>query len=217
MKAWISLLNNLDNFFEAKSENEKWMTILMIFIVIGYLAYSVFLPMAQEKYQHSDKKKIRLQKSIHKHKEYLQSITINGDKEFYIKKYSNDIKKLEKHVIETNHDINFISSSLEELSALLFNKESWSKFLNSITHQAKKQQVKIDYIDNEYVDNNGSFGHVLQISIGCNGTYKGITKFINQLEKNVLVTDIYQSAIYLDKNDTVNVADINISVWGINH
>ena len=217
MKAWINLLNSLDNFFEAKSENEKWMTILMIFIVIGYLAYSIFLPMAQEQYQQSDKKKIRLQQSIRKHKEYLQSITINGDKEFYVNKYTRDIKRIEKQIIEANHDINFISTSLEELSALLFNKESWSKFLNSITYQAKKQQVKIDYIENEYVDNNGSFGHVLQISIGCNGSYKGISKFINQLEKNVLVTDIYQSAIYLDQNDTTTSADINISVWGINN
>jgi hypothetical protein len=217
MKAWINLLNSLDEFFEPKSDNEKWMTIGMIFIVIGYLAYSLFLPYAEERYNASDREKKRLQKSIITHKEYLNSITINGDREFYIKKYDRDIKALKKKIVNANDDISFISSSLEELSGLMFNKENWSKFLNSIAQQAKKQSVNINYIENQYVDNNGSFGHVLQIAVGCDGSYKNITKFMNQLEKNVLVTDIYGTDIYLDKNNTTTAADINISVWGINH
>jgi len=88
--------------------------------------------------------------------------------------------------------------------------------LNSITKQAKKQEVNINYIENNYVNNDGSFGHVLQISVGCSGQYKQIVKFVNQLEKAVLVTDIYGSHLYLDKNDTMVSADINISVWGVN-
>ena len=217
MKAWIDLLNSLDEFFEPKSDNEKWMAIGMVFVVIGYLSYSLFLPYAEDRYNASDREKKRLQKSIITHKEYLNSITINGDREFYVKKYDNDIKTLKKKIVNSNDDISFISSSLEELSELMFNKKNWSKFLNSIAQQAKKQSVNINYIENQYVDNNGSFGHVLQIAVGCDGSYKNITKFMNQLEKNVLVTDIYGTHIYLDKNNTTTAADINISVWGINH
>ncbi len=217
MKAWIDLLNSLDEFFEPKSDNEKWMTIGMIFVVIGYMSYSLFLPYAEDRYNASDREKKKLQKSIITHKEYLNSITINGDREFYIKKYDRDIKVLKKKIAGANEDISFISSSLEELSDLMFNKENWSKFLNSVAEQAKKQSVNINYIENNYVDNNGSFGHVLQIAVGCDGSYKNITKFVNQLEKNVLVTDIYGTHIYLDQNNTTTVADINISVWGINH
>jgi len=217
MKAWIDTLNKLDEFFEPKSDNEKWMSIGMIFVVIGYMAYSLFLPYAEDRYNASDREKKKLQKSIITHKEYLKSITINGDREFYIKKYDRDIKVLKKKITTANDDISFISSSLEELSDLMFNKENWSKFLNSIAQQAKKQNVNINYIENQYVDNNGSFGHVLQIAVGCDGSYKNIAKFVNQLEKNVLVTDIYGTHIYLDKNNTTTAADINISVWGINH
>ncbi len=217
MKAWIDLLNSLDDFFEPKSDNEKWMAIGMVFVVIGYLSYSLFLPYAEDRYNASDREKKKLQKSIITHKEYLNSITINGDREFYVKKYDNDIKTLKKKIVDSNDDISFISSSLEELSGLMFNKKNWSKFLNSIAQQAKKQSVNINYIENQYVDNNGSFGHVLQIAVGCDGSYKNITKFMNQLEKNVLVTDIYGTHIYLDKNNTTTAADINISVWGINH
>ncbi len=217
MKALMNLLNSLDEFFEPKSDNEKWMAIGMVFVVIGYLSYSLFLPYAEDRYNASDREKKKLQKSIITHKEYLNSITINGDRGFYVKKYDNDIKVLKKKIVDSNDDISFISSSLEELSGLMFNKENWSKFLNSIAQQAKKQSVNINYIENQYVDNNGSFGHVLQIAVGCDGSYKNITKFMNQLEKNVLVTDIYGTHIYLDKNNTTTAADINISVWGINH
>jgi len=217
MKAWINLLNDLDSFFGAKSENEKWMLIGMVFVVIGYMSYSLFLPYAEEQYKQSARKKESLQKSIMSNKKYLQGITIRGDRDAYIKKYDNQIASLKKSIMLSHDEITFISASLEELSPLMFNKESWSKFLNSITKQAKAQQVKIDYIENNYVDNKGSFGHILQIAVGCNGSYKDIVKFFNKLEKNVLVTDIYGSSIHLNKEHSSIVADVNISVWGINH
>jgi len=217
MKAWINLLNNLDAFFEGKSDNEKWMLIGMVFVVIGYMSYSLFLPYAEKQYDDSVRKKDRFQKSIMGHKQYIQSISPNGDKDFYIKKYDKEIFELKKNIGSSHNEITFISSRLEELSPLMFNKESWSKFLNSITRQAKEQEVKIDYIENNYIDNNGNFGHILQISVGCNGPYKNIVKFLNKLEKSILVTDIYGSSLSLNKGHTSVVADVNISVWGINH
>ncbi len=217
MKEIINLLNKLDEYFEEKSSNEKWMMIGLIALVIGYISYSFYFPFSEEKYNTENRKMKNFNKSIKEHKEYLQSISKNGNKNYYVQKYDADIHKLESDINKTDNDVSFISASLDELSPLLFNKESWSKFLNSITKQAKDQDVNIKYIDNNYVDNNGVFGHVLQISVGCEGEYEHIVKFINQLEKSVLVTDIYGSHLYLDKNDTVVAADINISVWGVNN
>ncbi len=217
MKALVNFLNGLDSFFEHKTENEKWMMIIMVTAVIGYISYSFFYPFAEDKFNQAHNRNNSLKKSIASHKQYLQSISQNGDRNYLVNKYENDIKTLDKKIATTNDEISFISVNLDDLSPLLFNKESWSKFLNSITKQAKRQSVAIDYIDNEYVDNNGSFGHVLQIGVGCSGSYKNITKFINQLERSVLVTDIYGTHLYLDKKETTVSADINISVWGINH
>lgn len=216
MKAIINILNKLDDYFEEKSSNEKWMMIGLVALVIGYGSYSIYFPFAEEKYNNANRQMKSLKKNIHESKEYLRGITKNGDRDFYIKKYDRDIAKLTNDIKKENDDISFISVSLDELSPLLFNKESWSKFLNSITKQAKNQAVNISYIENNYVENNGSFGHVLQIAVGCDGEYKNIVKFVNQLEKSVLVTDVYGTHLYLDKNDTVVAADINISVWGVN-
>ena len=212
-----SFLESLDNLFKEKGENEKWMMIGLIVLVIGYLAYSLFLPYAEEQKNNSQRTKKALQKSIAEHKQYIASITVSGNRDFYVNKYSTDISNLEKNILQVNSDINFISSQLDELSPLLFNKKSWSQFLNSLTNEAKEQGVEIKYLENEYVDNNGSFGHILEISVGCLGEYKNIVKFINKIEKNVLVTDVYANSIYMDENATITSSDINISVWGINH
>ncbi len=113
-----------------------------ITLVIGYLSYSLFLPYAEDKYNKSIAKKRKLEQIIMKNKQYIASITVNGDRDFYIKKYDKDIKDLEDGIKMINLDINYISSKLEELSPLLFNKESWSRFLDSITKEARDQKSK---------------------------------------------------------------------------
>ena len=54
------------------------------------------------------------------------------------------------------------------------------------------------------------------MGVGCQGDYKNIVEFMNELEQNVLVTDIYGSQVYMDPNASKVNADLNISVWGIN-
>ena len=100
---------------------------------------------------------------------------------------------------------------------MLFNQKSWSKFLNSITQKAEIHNVDLGYISNKYTDHKGAFGHVLEIGIGAHGDYQSIVKFMNELEQNVLVTDIFATEFTLDNNSSTINADIQISVWGVNH
>ncbi len=114
-----------------------------------------------------------------------------------------------------NETILYIDSNLLKLSDMLFNQKSWATFLNSIAEIAANQKVNLRYIKNHYVDSNGSFGHVLEIELGCAGQFKNIIQFMNELEQNTLVTDIYTSSA--KKTETGVSADIQLSVWGINH
>jgi len=217
MKFIEDKLEELDAYFAPKKESEKWMIILGVAGIIAYLAYAYLLPYTEEMYKKSERSKKSIQKSIVDKNTYLNSITVGGDREFYVKKYDKDIVTKKDTIVDTTNKITFIDSNLEKLSDMLFNQKSWSKFLNSITDKAAVQDVDIQYITNHYVDNNGSFGYVLEIAVGCKGEYKGIVKFMNELEQNVLVTDIYGTKFSLDTNSSDIVADINISVWGINH
>ncbi len=217
MKFIEDKLEELDAYFAPKKESEKWLVILGVAGIIAYLAYAYLLPYTEDMYKKSERSKKGIQKSIIDNNTYLNSITVGGDREFYIKKFDKDIIVKKDTIVETSAKITFINNNLEKLSDMLFNQKSWSKFLNSITDKAAVQDVDIQYIKNKYVDNNGSFGYVLEIAVGCKGEYKGIVKFMNELEQNTLVTDIYGTKFSLDLNSSDIVADINISVWGINH
>jgi len=217
MKLLEDKLEELDVYFAPKKESEKWLLILGVAGIIGYLAYSYLLPYTEDLYNKSERNKKSIQKSIVDNNTYLNSITVGGNREYYIKKFDNDILTKKKNIVKLNSNIKFIDSNLEKLSDMLFNQKSWSKFLNSITHRAEIHNVDLQYIASEYVDNNGSFGHVLEIVVGCEGEYKTIVKFMNELEQNVLVTDIFKTELRLNDNASRLNADIHISVWGINH
>jgi len=217
MKFIEDKLEELDVYFAPKKESEKWLLILGVAGIIAYLGYSLLLPYTEELYNTSERSKKRIQKSINDNNTYLSSITKNGDREFFVKQFNHDIDIKKKKIVNINNRIQFIDSNLEKLSDMLFNQKSWSRFLNSITQKAEIQNVDLEYISNQYADNNGSFGHVLEIGIGALGSYKNIVKFMNELEQNVLVTDIFETKFELDENSSDLKADIQISVWGINH
>ena len=218
MKFLEDKLEALDIYFAPKKESEKWVVILGIAGIIAYLGYAYLLPYTENLYNKSERSKKSVQKSIKDNNTYLNSITIGGDREYYVKKFDNDIVNKKQDIITITDKIKFIDANLEKLSGMLFNQKSWSKFLNSITNKAEIQNVDLQYITNKYVDEKtGSFGHVLEIGIGCRGEYKNIVKFMNELEQNVLVTDIFKTQFTSDADTSKTVADIHISVWGINH
>ncbi|GIU00597.1 hypothetical protein TSL6_11030 [Sulfurovum sp. TSL6] len=218
MKFLEDKLEALDIYFAPKKESEKWVLILGLAAVIAYLGYELLLPYTEDMYKKSERSKKSIQKSIKDNNIYLNSITVGGDREYYVKKFDKDIVDKKKEIVNTTNKIKFIDSNLEKLSDMLFNKKSWSNFLNSITSKAEVQNVDLQYITNKYVDEHkGNFGHVLEIGLGCKGKYKNIVKFMNELEQNVLVTDIFQTDFTSDTNSSNVIANIQISVWGINH
>lgn len=217
MKFIEDKLEDLDGYFASKKENEKWLIIVGIAGIITYLAFTQLLPYTEDRYNKSERSKKNIEKSIADNNTYLNSITVGGDKDFYVKKFDQDIINKKETIVQSKGKIKFINTNLQKLSGMLFNQKSWSIFLNSLTDKALVQDVNIEYITNKYVDNNGSFGHVLEITVGCKGEYKNIVKFMNEIEQNTLVTDIYGTDLSLDTNTSDIIADINISVWGINH
>ncbi len=210
-------LEAMDSYFEHKSESEKWIMILFFAAAVAFFTYSYFFPYAKSLYDQSVLKHKMITKKIHEEQTYLKSISKGADKEYKVKLYTEEIAT-KKNIVKTyNKKISVINGNLDKLSELLFNEKSWSLFLDSITDRAESNSIQINKLTNKYVDNNNSFGHVLEIGLNCEGSFENIIRFINDIEQNTLVTDIYHSNTYADNNRSVIVSDINISVWGVNH
>jgi hypothetical protein len=128
MKFIEDKLEELDNYFAPKKESEKWLIILGVAGIIAYLAYAYLLPYTEEKYKKSEITKKNIQKSIADNNTYLNSITVSGDRDFYVKKYNNDITRKKKQIVTLNKKITFIDTNIYKLSDMLFNQKSWSRF-----------------------------------------------------------------------------------------
>ncbi len=217
MKDFTDIFDRIDAYFEGKSEGERWILILLPAALIAYVVWMTVTPQAEASYKKSISDKKHAKKQLMTHKQYLQSITVNGDRDYHIKVYNKKIAMAKKRAANYRKKIALLDKNLNKLSDMLFNKKSWSLFLDSITARAHDRNVQLETITNKYVDSNGSFGHVLEVGVTCQGAYPDIIRFINDLEQNTLVTDVYSSSIYTRKNESDVFADINISVWGVNH
>ncbi len=215
MKNLEDNLEALDNYFSGKSEAEKWLSILVVAGLIGYLFYLYLFPYAHSRYQHSLMEQKTLRKKIAEDNKYLGGITVNGDRNYYPKKYTREIRIAQNSIKEYNKKISLLDQSFKKLSEVLFNRANWAKFLNSITKKAHENVVKIINLENHYVNDKKSFGHVLEVSIECKGKFQNIMGFLNDLEQNKLVTDVYSTNIRMLPNGAL-ISDLNISVWGVN-
>jgi predicted AAA+ superfamily ATPase len=209
-------LESLDNYFANKSDSEKWLIILLLAAVVGYILYLYLYPYAESRYKNSLLAKSKLEKKIAEEKSYLRSITVNGDRNYYIKKYDREIAQKRETIKDYEQKIALLNRSFAKLSEVLFNRKNWSIFLDSITGRAHANDVELVELTNHYVTDKKSFGHVLEMGIRCRGKFQNIMAFMNDLEQNKLVTDVYRSDIYLDQNSSMIVADLNVSVWGVN-
>jgi len=217
MKYIADKLEAMDLYFENKSQSEKWMMIAFFAGTIGFFAYSTFFPYAKKLDEDSMVETKTISKKINEEKVYLNSIMRGGDQDYQVKSYTRQIELKRKSLANYKNKIVIIDKNLDKLSDLLFNQKSWSLFLDSITNRATVNGVELGLLSSKYVDNNGSFGHVLEIGLQCKGKYKNIIGFMNDLEQNTLVTDVYSSRVYSDANKSSIYSDINISVWGVNH
>lgn len=209
-------MEELDNYFENKSETERWMIIIGIAALIGYVLYLYLFPYAESRYKGSLAEKSRLEKRIKSDTLYLQSITVNGNRNYYINKYNGDIRRLKAKIQDYQQRIAMLNKSFKKLSEVLFNQQNWSKFLDSISNRAEQNDVKLLRLDNRYIHDKNSFGHVLEVGIRCKGKFQNILSFLNDLEQNKLVTDVTASDIKVSPDQDSILADVNISVWGVN-
>ncbi len=209
-----SILEKLDSFLLTKKPNERVIIYLSIFLIFFALFFQYLFPITKKMVQKSKTKKQEIENKIKEDKDYIASITIDGDKEFLIKKLNKEIKQLKTKFVDIRDKNDYIDFQIKNINNLIYNEKNWAKFLDSLAKKAINNGVDIDFISNEFVKNSQNFGHVLEIEIGCNGGFKNIIGFINSIEESDLVVDIYD--INMKSNFNIQT-DLRVSVWGINY
>lgn len=210
----LTLMEKIDNYLSSKKPSEQKIIYFSIFLILFVLSYQYLFPYTEKIVKRSENQKKDIQAKINEDKNFIASITVNGDKEYIIKALQNDIKNLKRKFTNLKHNNEYLDFQIHTLSNLLYNEKNWAKFLDSIATKAKKHNIDINFISNEFVKNSENFGHVLEIEIGCNGEFKNIIGFINSIEQSELVVDIYG----MDLTSKADIeTNLKVSVWGINY
>jgi len=202
-------LHRIDVAFKDKSQKDTYMTYIMVVAVIFAFAYLLFWDSSFEKFERTRASVNNLQVKINADKAFLQR-----NPESKIIQLEREINKINNKVIALKDTNAYIKSKIETISSLIYDERAWGEYLDSITKNAQKYDIKLITLTNKYAQTDSSFGHILDITIKSVANYKNTLKFINSLEQSELVVDIHNFDI---KADQVLNTDLNISVWGITY
>ncbi len=210
----MDFLDKIDNYFYSKKPTEVWMMVVLAAVLIGYLIYSILSPIAADYREAQVSINKDLTKKINDSRNFLRSITVNGDKNYKVKALDKKIVNKTRELNSYRNKMSKLSGAMHKLSNILYTKDNWSKFLHNIAIKAKDDNLKVYSIDNMVYDQNATtFGKVLDVNIKCQGDYGEILSFMNDLEQTNLVANI--SGVRLKASNKAPIADVNLSVWGI--
>lgn len=202
-------LQKIDNSLKEKSQKDVYMTYIMIFSVIFGFSYLLFWDTSEADFTSRRAQVVSLEKKITVDNKFLQL-----NPETKIKQIENQTKVAQNKMLAFKDNNQYIKTKIEEISSLIYDEQTWGKYLHSISINAKRNNVKILKFTNKYIDNKTSFGHILDIDIAINGNYKNTINFINSLEQSELVVDLHD--LNIEAQNKLN-STLNISVWGITY
>ncbi|MEN4052240.1 MULTISPECIES: hypothetical protein [Sulfurimonas] len=202
-------LHKIDRAFQGKEQKEIYMTYVMIVAGIFAFAYLFFWDSSFESFEQTRENVKRFEKQIANDKQYLQR-----NPETKITQLDREIKKINDEMMMHKNNNAYIKHKIEAISSLIYDESAWGEYLDSITTNAQKYHVKINYITNKYADTGSSFGHILNITVSSEGNFRNTVKFINSMEQSDLVVDIHDFNITAEN---ILNSDFRISVWGIKY
>jgi len=202
-------LHAIDASLSAKTQKDIYMTYIMIFAGIFAFAYLLFWDSSVEDFEQTRSNVVNLEHKINSDKRFLQ---LNPESK--ITKLTQDITAINAEMIVHKDNNAYIKSKIETISSLIYDERTWGEYLDSISKNAQKYNVKIKNFTNKYTATSSSFGHILDITLSSTSNYRNTLRFINSLEQSDLVVDIHDVSI---KAQNKLNTDLNISVWGITY
>jgi len=202
-------LHAIDAFFKGKEQKEIYMTYVMVVAGIFAFAYFLFWDSSFENFERTKTNVQKLSNKIASDKRYLKR-----NPKTKIAQLNKEIEKINSEMLLVRKNNAYIKHKIESISFLIYDERAWGEYLDSITTNSQKYNLKIDKLTNSFAKVGSSFGHILDITVVSEGKFKNTLKFINALEQNDLVVDIHD--FNMTAKESLN-AEFKISVWGIKY
>ena len=202
-------LQKIDLTLKDKSSKDIYLIYIMIVVVVFFLNYIIFWKTSEATYKTVQNKLSIIQNKLIVDNRYLKENT-----SLILQQLDIDIQNLKTDVALNVNNNSYIKNKIQDISSLNYNETTWGAYLNSISVNAKKHNIKILNFSNKILQSNKVFDKMININLQSTGSYNNTIKFINALEQSKFVVDIY--AIDIQAKATL-ITDLNISVWGIKY
>ncbi|MCJ7765250.1 MAG: type 4a pilus biogenesis protein PilO [Thiovulaceae bacterium] len=202
-------LYDIDQSFAQKSDKDIKLIYMMIFVIVVMFSYLVFWESSEKGYNEA----LAASQSV--------KTKIDTDKQYLMMHPESEIVRLDQQIIQLNSKLvslksenTYIKTEIESIPELFYDEAIWGQFIDSIAENAKKYTIKLNFFANRLASDKTKFGHVLNIEIQAEGSYRDMVKFINAIEKSTLVVDLHD--MELKATDKLDL-DLKLSVWGITY
>jgi hypothetical protein len=203
------ILGNIDKSFAQKKQQEVYMTYVMIAGALIALSYLFLWDSAEQGYKVTVSQTQKIEKNIVDDTNFLK-----WNPESKIAQLKAQTDKYKQDFVSLKDQSEYIKFKIEEISSLYYDEQAWGEFIDSISENAKKYGLQLQYLSNEFSNDKNTFGHVLDIELKVKGDFQRTMKFINALEQSFLVVDIHNvELVASDKIDST----LKISVWGMTY
>lgn len=203
------ILGNIDKSFAQKKQQEVYMTYVMIAGALIALSYLFLWDSAEQGYKITLAETKKIEKNILDDTNFLK-----WNPESRIAQLKMQTDKYKQDFVSLKDQSEYIKFKIEEISSLYYDEQAWGEFIDSISENAKKYGLHLQYLSNEFSNDKNTFGHVLDIELKVKGDFQRTMKFINALEQSFLVVDIHNvELVASDKIDST----LKISVWGMTY
>jgi hypothetical protein len=202
-------LQKIDLTLKDKSTKDIYLIYIMIIVVVFFLNYIIFWKTSEATCRTIQNKLSIIQNKLIVDNKYLKENT-----SLILQQLDIDIQNLKTDVALNVNNNSYIKNKIQNISSLNYNEATWGAYLNSISVNAKKHNIKILNFSNEILQSNKVFDKMININLQSTGSYNNTIKFINSLEQSKFVVDIY--AINIQAKAKL-ITDLNISVWGIRY
>lgn len=203
------ILKNIDHALSKISKKDLNYLLILIVAGIGFLSYYFLFDIA-----HSYQNAITSHSNNIGSKLQLDKSFLSRNSESSLKKVEGEIAVLEKKVEKVEAASEYLTYKLSTIDYLIYDQETWGAFINKISQNAQKNHIQLINFTNKLADSNSTFGHLLDLSIVTNSSFKNSLKFMNYLESSNLVVDIHHFVFFVKKEKIIT--DMNLSIWGIN-
>jgi len=199
----------IDQSFASKKQSEVYMIYGVIAVVLVAFSYLLFWESSEQDYQRIKAERIAVEQKLRADEQYL---AMHPESE--ITMIEGQIEAIKKETLVTKEKNEYINYKISQISELFYNEKAWGAYIDSISENAKKYQIKLALFTNKRALDKEKFGHVLDINVHASGQYSQMIKFVNAMEQSELVIDLH--GLDLKANEKLEI-DVNSSVWGITY